>query len=601
MATFSDSIRLIDEMTPILRQIQAQTMITANATEMLQNTVADPVTAAAFEGMNQQLVKSAQEMEHMLGQMDKVREKQPAVESGFERWKQNIMAINQGLQLVQNVAGMTNRVIHSFTDAANESITAQTRLNTIASMASGADAAQLTHLKAVAAEYSKITTFSDSALISGMSELATYRLSADALEAMTGTLADYAAGQSGIATDSRAMVQLANQLGKALDGNYGGLTKIGFAFTDAQKEIIDTGTEMERVAVLTQIIAESYGGLAEAMRSTPEGRVQALANAWGSVRTEIGYRLLPAIDMVNQAQLRLTDALSSDAAESFFGAIYTGAQMAGMAISFVVDAVTGVIQWFQEGSSASRVLFYTVIGAGAAFAVSALWSVGGAAVASAHATIAAWLPAAAPFIAIGLIGASVITTLQDMGYTAEDIAGTIGSVFYTMGMGVQNVFAGIANAFIWIANKASSVGAYFGIGEGEQFDYKKLNDLEDFKKGWEDGGRIGKYALQGLEDALTFTPFETNPNQGNMPMNIDTVDEINRINNPVNLAEEDLRYILDERERRYIANVNLSAPAPTVTLVLENVNNVTDLDSFMDQAGKKLREMSEANIVIVPT
>ena len=65
-----------------------------------------------------------------------------------------------------------------------------------------------------------------------------------------------------------------------------------------QKKILQTGTESERAAILVEVLGQNFGGLAESMAKTPEGRIVQLRNAWGSVKDIVGYGVLPAITSV---------------------------------------------------------------------------------------------------------------------------------------------------------------------------------------------------------------------------------------------------------------------------------------------------------------
>ena len=633
MPAFEESAVLIDGITPILNRIYQQAYDTAQAMESMKQSSLEPFVTARYDELSQKLTSTNQELAQMVGnfnatqvqvtnlqeankeltdmvkQLEDLRRKQEEANKGWQGFKANITSINQGLQLAQQVwNGITTTVGH-YVDAANEAIASNTRLETIARHASGATAEQVEHLKDVAGAYSKITTFSQSALTAGLSELATYRMSAEALEAMTGTLADYAAGQAGINANAWNITQLANQLGKAFDGNYGGLTKIGFVFSDAQKAILDTGTEMEKIAVLQEVIGESYGGLAEAMAATPEGQIIALNNAWAKIDETIGNKLLPSVAIFSQAQSNLASAFNPEVASGFYDAIAIGAMVAANIISAPINAISWFMNLMNQGNEIARRLFIVAIGASVAFATNQVWgliaSTGILKLTNIQAAISAasaWIAAAAPFIGIGIAIAAVITILSEMGVTAEDIAGFIGGAFKATADGIMFAFDKVANFFIWIANKASEFGAKFGIGDGKQFEYKDIKDY-NFEESWNEGDEAGRKAFNEAMDLLNNPGAAEDPFGGTGGGGIEEipyVGEVGKINEPVNLSAEDMKYILDERERQYMANVNLSVPAPVLNLKIENVNSEEDLDSFLNKAGRRLREMAEANIVIVP-
>lgn len=156
-------------------------------------------------------------------------------------------------------------------------------------------------LKAKASSIQQAGIYGDEVMLGGAAELSTYLSDPEAIKTMMDTLSDYAAGMSGGGEVSyEQMVEYATQLGKAVDGTYDGLKKKGFELTDAQKQIIDNGTDMEKALTLSEVIGQSWDGLYETMSNTPQAKIIQLKNAWGDIREEIGVQLYPTIARVVQ-------------------------------------------------------------------------------------------------------------------------------------------------------------------------------------------------------------------------------------------------------------------------------------------------------------
>jgi len=139
------------------------------------------------------------------------------------------------------------------------------------------------------------TTLDQSGLLAGMAEIATYVSDPAALEKIMPTFADFAIGMNaGDPQIAQAQaVQYATALGKALQGQYDGLTRKGFTVSEQQKEIIATGTEMEIVAVVADIIGESWDGMAESIAQTDLGKIVQMENQTNSLKAAIGEGLYP--------------------------------------------------------------------------------------------------------------------------------------------------------------------------------------------------------------------------------------------------------------------------------------------------------------------
>lgn len=140
----------------------------------------------------------------------------------------------------------------------------------------------------------KTTMFTDEAMVGSAAELATYFDDVDAITRMMDVVADYAAGMSGgVELSTNEIVDYTTNLAKMTTGAYDAMTKKGFEVTDAQKKILDSGTDMEKVAVIESIIKENWEGMAEAMANTPTGYLTKMKNAWDQISGTIGDKLTP--------------------------------------------------------------------------------------------------------------------------------------------------------------------------------------------------------------------------------------------------------------------------------------------------------------------
>ena len=148
---------------------------------------------------------------------------------------------------------------------------------------------QIDALKKLAKQKQKEGVISSRALTSAYQELATYVESTDAIEGLTNAMADMAAQQYGVDASADSVRNLATTLGKALaNGDYSGLTKLGYGFTDAQQRIMKYGTELERVKVLSDVIGSSIGGMNEALAQTDAGKIFQMKSYFEEVKTSLG-------------------------------------------------------------------------------------------------------------------------------------------------------------------------------------------------------------------------------------------------------------------------------------------------------------------------
>lgn len=153
----------------------------------------------------------------------------------------------------------------------------------------GASDEQIKKLKQLASAKERQGVISKRSITSAYQELATYVESTDAIEGLTDALLDMSAQQYGVDATEESVRNIATTLGKALaNGDYSGLTRLGYGFTDAQKRIMEYGTEAQKVAVINDVISSSIGGMNEALAQTDEGKLFQFANVFDDAKESVG-------------------------------------------------------------------------------------------------------------------------------------------------------------------------------------------------------------------------------------------------------------------------------------------------------------------------
>ena len=158
----------------------------------------------------------------------------------------------------------------------------------------GAARDEIESIKQMASDMQNQFAFSDTLFLAGATQLSRVVSDTSHIELLSQSLADMTAGIHGLKATEYDMSKNAQLLGRALQGNYRMLEREGFALSEHQKEILRTGDELARIAVLNDVVARSFGGMAEALTNTPEGKLNRIRNAVANVHLEIGQRLQPA-------------------------------------------------------------------------------------------------------------------------------------------------------------------------------------------------------------------------------------------------------------------------------------------------------------------
>lgn len=193
--------------------------------------------------------------------------------------------------------------------SAIETEAAQSRLATLLRNTGLATEQQIEALneQAAALETVGVATASNITVLQG--QLATFDLSADAIQKLTPAIVDYVIAEKGAAATADDFQAAANGLAQALQGNFGALSRVGFVLDDTTKEMIANGSEAERAAALVDVLSSTYDGFNRIARETTEGQMVALRNAFEGVRETVGLALLPVFQELVDAAGRVVGRL----------------------------------------------------------------------------------------------------------------------------------------------------------------------------------------------------------------------------------------------------------------------------------------------------
>ena len=174
----------------------------------------------------------------------------------------------------------------------------------------------------------KLGVVSAATMTAGAQELGTYLSEAESMKTLIPVLNNIATQQYGVEVSAGQLSSAATMLGKVMDGQLGGLSKWGYSWTEAQEHILNTGTEMERAAVIADVITSSVGNMNYALAGTDVGRQRQMANAFENIQTQVGEAvnkikvlLLPVLEMLANAFAKVASFINmvADALTSLFG------------------------------------------------------------------------------------------------------------------------------------------------------------------------------------------------------------------------------------------------------------------------------------------
>jgi len=201
--------------------------------------------------------------------------------AGASRARVAILAVITGT--VALVAG-----VGKATRAAAIQERAETKLATSLRNLTGATDEQVQALKDQAAAIQLVTGYGDEQILSAQAQLATFQLTSEQILQLTPLLVDMAESARKAGDDSGDLESTALALGKAFSSGIGSLSRYGVALTDAQKEAFKLADQQGKVDVVTAALTDNFGGLAEAVGKTYDGKIRGADSASGDFLETLG-------------------------------------------------------------------------------------------------------------------------------------------------------------------------------------------------------------------------------------------------------------------------------------------------------------------------
>lgn len=248
---------------------------------------------------------SLNKMQTELKQLNQEIRNQPRVLSNMSRGLDNI---NKGIaNFGSKVAsfgtsltvGITTPIVAMAklsVDAIMSQIQQETKLMTVMKQRMNVTQDQFKSVVDLTSAQMRLGIIEDDVQIAGAQQVATFLKQANSVNVLLPAMNNLLAQQKGYKSTTEDAVNVANMMGKVLDGNVGALKRVGISFTEAEEKILKHGNESERTAMLAQVINNNVGQMNQSLAQTTEGRIVQIKNAFGDFQEMLGARIIPLID-----------------------------------------------------------------------------------------------------------------------------------------------------------------------------------------------------------------------------------------------------------------------------------------------------------------
>ena len=157
-------------------------------------------------------------------------------------------------------------------DAYNEAQLQTTKMETVLKNTKGMTKGQINDLKDYTSVLQSKGVVEDDVLKAGITSAGVFGLQADSIKKLLPGMADLAVKEKGLNVTSEDMANYGKLLGKAMSGQTGALKKAGIVLDKHQEQIMKSGTETQKAALLADLLKQKVGGVNDAMAQTDQGK-----------------------------------------------------------------------------------------------------------------------------------------------------------------------------------------------------------------------------------------------------------------------------------------------------------------------------------------
>lgn len=238
---------------------------------------------------------------------------------------------------------------------------------------------QLEQINALTGALEKKAGVDADSLTMGVAQLSTFGLSTDAVINLTKSLADLTVNQDGVNAGSEQYIANANVIAKALNGQFGILEKSGIRFTEAQKQMIEFGTESEKVAAINEGLAQNLRETTDTIDGIDLANAKA-ARGFENITENLGKGLAPAFAKISAVVVPVVEKFAAWAEENpklvativivagALAGIVAVLGTIGLVIPAVVAGVTALGVAFTAASAALALVTLPMVAIGVAIA-----------------------------------------------------------------------------------------------------------------------------------------------------------------------------------------------------------------------------------------
>ncbi len=243
----------------------------------------------------------------------KLRRAMEESKTSAQKFRDNILSINQAVTALQNVSGAIGGLrdtMAGLTSTYNAVQQANTQLTTVMRQRMNATDDDIKKVTDLIGAQSKLGVIGGTVQKAGAQQIATFLKEKGTLEQLVPAMNDLLAQQRGLNASQEDARSVANLMGKAMTGQTSALRRVGITFDEAQEKVMKYGTEQQRAAMLAEIITNNVGHMNAKLGETDAGKLKQAEMRFAGIKVQLGELVSKVLPYVSLAAQTLTIASS---------------------------------------------------------------------------------------------------------------------------------------------------------------------------------------------------------------------------------------------------------------------------------------------------
>lgn len=253
-------------------------------------------TSQEYMELKRRIIETESKLEHFQGELKKLDYARiNAIGQSFQKAGQKMRTAGMYSTIAGGAMIMAGKKL---LDLSSVQAQAENKLTEVYRTRMGATEGAAKSTMKLASAIQKEGVIGDEVTLSGAQQLATFAKYPSTVDKILPAMDNLLVQQKGYSATADDARNVANLMGKALQGQTGALSRVGITFTEAQAKVLKFGTEQQKAAMLSKIVTQNVGHMNKEFAKTDEGKIQQAKNALGDVGERLGKILLPALAKV---------------------------------------------------------------------------------------------------------------------------------------------------------------------------------------------------------------------------------------------------------------------------------------------------------------